>query len=263
MSEPQISFNDGSAYEQFMGVWSRLVGTVFLDWLDPAAGLRWIDVGCGNGAFTENIVERCAPAEVQGVDPSDGQLAYARTRPASRLAKFHVGSAEALPFAAKTFNAATMALVIFFVPQPAKGVAEMVRVVRPGGLVAAYAWDLPGGGFPLEPIQAEMRAMGMKPLMPPSADVSRIDALRALWTAAGLVDVETRVIDVTRTFADFDELWTTCVRGSQSLANKIDSMPEPERETLKARLRARLPADAQGRITYGAFANAVKGRVPD
>lgn len=263
MAEQQIKFEDGAAYERMMGVWSRKAGDIFLDWVKPAPGLRWIDVGCGNGAFTENIVERCAPAEVQGVDPSEGQLAFARTRPASRLATFQLGDAMALPFAANTFDAATMALVIFFVPEPAKGVAEMARVVKPGGLVAAYAWDLPGGGFPLDAFQAEMRAVGMKPLLPPSADASRIEAMRDLWMTAGLVDVETRVINVTRTFADFDDLWTTCVRGSSALATKIDAMPEADRETLRSRVRARLPADASGRITYGAFANAVKGRVPN
>ncbi len=91
MAEPQIRFDDGAAYERMMGVWSRSVGEIFLDWLAPAPGLRWIDVGCGNGAFTELLVERCAPADVQGVDPSQEQLAFARTRPAARLAKFNLG----------------------------------------------------------------------------------------------------------------------------------------------------------------------------
>src|SRR5713101_1284646 len=100
MAEPQIRFDDGAAYERMMGVWSRLAGEIFLDWLAPRSGLRWIDVGCGNGAFTELIVERHAPAEVQGIDPSDGQLAYARTRPTTRIAQFQQGDATALPFPA-------------------------------------------------------------------------------------------------------------------------------------------------------------------
>ena len=147
MAEPQIRFDDGAAYERMMGVWSKLAGEIFLDWLAPRSGLRWIDVGCGNGAFTELIVKRHAPAEVQGVDPSDGQLAYARTRPTTRIAQFRQGDAMELPFASQSFDAAVMALVIFFVPDPGKGVAEMVRVASKGGIVAAYAWDIPGGGF--------------------------------------------------------------------------------------------------------------------
>jgi len=106
-------------------------------------------------------VKRCAPAEVQGIDPSEGQLAFARTRPAARVAQFQHGDAMALPFAAGRFDTAVMALVIFFVPDPAKGIAEMVRVVRPTGLVASYAWDMMGGGFPQEPIIGEMRAIGL------------------------------------------------------------------------------------------------------
>src|SRR5206468_12295984 len=146
MAEQQIRFDDGASYERMMGIWSRSAGEIFLDWLAPPSGLRWIDVGCGNGAFTELLAERCSPAEVQGIDPSEGQLAFARTRPASRLARFQQGDAMALPFPDSTFDAAVMALVIFFVPDPAKGLAEMARVLRPGGTTAACAWDIFGGG---------------------------------------------------------------------------------------------------------------------
>ena len=156
----QIRFDDGAAYERYMGEWSRLAGETFLDWLAPKAGLRWLDVGCGNGAFTEMLVERCAPASVQGIDPSEGQLAYARARPAARLAQFRQGDAMALPFPDDTFDAAVMPLVIFFVPEPARGVAEMARVVCPGGAVTAYAWDMEGGGFPYQALHDEMRGLG-------------------------------------------------------------------------------------------------------
>jgi ubiquinone/menaquinone biosynthesis C-methylase UbiE len=132
VAEQIIRFEDGAGYEQMMGIWSRLVGEIFLDWLAPSPGLRWVDVGCGNGAFTELLVERCAPAAVEGIDPSEGQLAFARTRPSARLAKFSKGDAMALPFATGSFDAAVMALVLVFVPDPRKGVDEMVRVVSPG-----------------------------------------------------------------------------------------------------------------------------------
>jgi len=261
MAEPQIRFDDGAAYEQMMGKWSRLAGDIFLDWLAPRPGLRWIDIGCGNGAFTELLVERCAPAEVQGIDPSEGQLAFARTRPAARVAEFRQGNAMMLPFAEDRFDAAVMALVIFFVPDPAKGVAEMVRVVCPGGMVATYAWDMLGGGFPQEQIRSEMRAMGLTPPVPPSADASRIEALRDLWTNAGLETVETREITVQRTFANFDDYWTINMKGS-SIGPTVAAMASGDAELLRTRVRARLPVDASGRITYSARANAIKGRVP-
>jgi SAM-dependent methyltransferase len=261
MAEPQIRYDDAAGYERYMGHWSRLAGDVFLQWLAPPKGLRWIDIGCGNGAFTELIVERCAPAAVSGIDPSEAQIAYARARPGARLAEFRKGDAMALPFADASFDAAVMGLVIFFVPDPTKGAAEMVRVVRPGGIVATYVWDILNGGFPLDPIQAEMRAMGLTPVLPPRSDVTPIDVLRDLWTGSGLGAVEARPITVERTFADFEEFWTTSLLGA-SIRPTVAAMSPDDVERLKAQLRARMKADAAGRITYPARANAVKGRVP-
>src|SRR4051794_36683700 len=102
-----IRFDDGAAYERYMGTWSQLAGSSFLDWLAPPPGLRWLDVGCGNGAFTEMILRRCAPSNVQGIDPSEAQLAYARSRPSLRdIAQFRQADAMALPFDAGAFDAA-------------------------------------------------------------------------------------------------------------------------------------------------------------
>jgi ubiquinone/menaquinone biosynthesis C-methylase UbiE len=261
MTDQPIRFDDGAAYERMMGVWSRLAGEIFLDWLAPSSGRRWVDVGCGNGAFTELVIARNAPAEISGIDPSDGQLSYARTRPGTGMAQFSKGDAMALPFADRSFDVAVMALVIFFVPEPAKGVAEMVRVVSPGGTVAAYAWDIMGGGFPLQPIQTELKAMGFNPTRPPTAEASRIEALKQLWTDAGLVGIETRRIDVQRSFADFDDFWGA-VAAAPTLGQLFASMAPDALGGLKARVRTHINEDSTGRISYGAWANAIKGRVP-
>lgn len=254
-------FNDGGAYERMMGVWSRLVGAEFLDWLALPAQLRCLDVGCGNGAFTQLLVDRCKPSEVQGLDPSPQQIAFARERSAGTVAEFRVGDAMALPFADDRFDAAIMALVIVFVPDPDKGVAEMVRVTRPGGIVAAYMWNMPGGGFPMQPVLDEIRALGAETLGVPRPDVSDIGALRTLWEAAGLQQVETRKIDVQRTFADLDEFWAISTLTGSAGAAAAKLTPDQVARA-KDRLRAKLPADSAGRITYSAFANAVKGHVP-
>ena len=219
----QIRFDDGAGYERYMGKWSQLAGETFLDWLAPKSGLRWLDVGCGNGAFTEMLVERCAPVSVQGIDPSEAQLAYARARPASRVAQFRQGDAMAQPFPDDTFDAAVMPLVIFFVPDPARGVAEMARVVCPGGTVTAFAWDMFGGGFPYEALHVEMRGLGVAVPEPPSPGASRMDAMQDLWTGAGLDAVETREITVQRTFADFDDYWTT-ILGGPNVGSKLAAM---------------------------------------
>ena len=259
--QDQIRFDDGAEYEDFMGKWSQLTGAVFLDWLAPAAGLRWADVGCGNGAFTEMLFERCAPAEVQGIDPSDGQLSFARQRLAARPAQFQLGDAMTLPYADNAFDAAVMALVIFFVPEPKRGVAEMARVVKPGGSVSAYAWDILDRGFPFAAVQEEMAALGTPPLWPPSVEASRIPALHGLWADAGLVDIETRQITVQRSFTDFDAFWRIAQTGPRMFP-RLAAMAAADVKLLKDRVRARLPADADGRVTYGATANAIKGRRP-
>lgn len=261
MAEPQIRFDDGAGYERMMGKWSRLAGEVFLDWLKPPAGLRWIDVGCGNGAFTELLAERCRPAEIQGVDPSEAQLAFARSRHSAGVAQFHHGDAMALPFADNSFDAAAMALVIFFVPEPAAGVAEMARVVRPGGQVVSYAWDIEGGGFPAEPVLAELSAMGFPPIRPPSFAASRMENLRTLWSDAGIEAIETREITVQRIYADFDDFWATVLLGA-SVKAAVAKITPGQVDNLKDKVRARLHADHSGPITTSALANAIKGRVP-
>jgi SAM-dependent methyltransferase len=154
-----------------------------------------------------------------------------------------------------------MPLVIFFVPDPALGAAEMARVVRPGGVVAAYAWDMPGGGFPYAALRATLRGLGVDVPTPPSPDASRLDALGELWRGAGLVAVETREVTVHRTFDDFDDYWAA-VLGAPSVGRQLAAMAPAELARVRAELRELLPAaDGAGRITASARANAVRGRV--
>ena len=256
-----IRFDNGAAYERYMGRWSQSVGEAFIDWLAPRPGLRWLDIGCGNGAFTEMIFRRCAPAMVDGIDPSEGQLAYARAQPVLRSARFQQGDAMALPHADDAFDVAVMPLVIFFVPEPARGVAEMTRVVRPGGITAAYAWDMEGGGFPYEVLHEEIRALGVAVPTPPSMAASGLPVMRDLWQAAGLEQVDTRTIRVQRVYPDFDDYWQT-VLGGPSAGAQIKALSDAQRAQLQERLRTRLAPDAAGRITWTARANAVMGQVP-
>jgi SAM-dependent methyltransferase len=255
-----MRFTDGKAYERMMGRWSKIAGGQFLDWIDPANGKSWIDVGCGNGAFTEVLIGRTAPTAVTGVDPSDGQIAFARERPGTKLAQFRVADAQALPFADNSFDNATMALVIVFVPDPLKAAKEMARVVRPGGIVATYMWSYPEG-FPLRPVGAAMKSLGLDPSGPPNADAARADSMRRFWTDVGLQAVETTEIRFRISYSDFDDFWDSTAVPMGSVGAAIAEMSDATREKLKMKLRDQLPAASDGSISYEVAANAVKGTV--
>jgi len=261
MNQAPNLFGDGKAYEQLMGRWSRLAGEKFLDWLDAPKNLNWLDAGCGNGAFTEVLMARCAPASVVGIDPSEGQLAYARGRSGTKGGDFRVADAQALPFPDNNFDAATMALVIVFVPDPLKAVRELNRVVRPGGVAATYMWEFPDG-FPFASLAAAMKDLGLTPPERPNVEASGRDAMRAIWKDAGFTALETTVIRIRINFSSFDDFWDSGTVPVGPSSKAVSELTPSMREQLRARLRERLPIAADGTITYEAFANAVKGVVP-
>ena len=260
MTDQKIVYSDGAAYDKMMGVWSRIVGKKFLNWLSPAPGQKWIDIGCGTGAFTEQIIQNCQPQEVQGVDPSEAQLAFAQSQASTKKAQFQVGHALELPFDANQFDVSTMALVIFFVPEPAKGIEEMKRVVCSGGLVTAYAWDIFGGGFPLEPIHAVLRAKGIEFPLPPSAEASRMVNMEALWNTAGLNSVEARKITCERTFKDFEEFWdlTSTATALKPVWNNLSSSDISD---IKISTKENLRAKDGEELKLSSWVNAIKGHV--
>jgi ubiquinone/menaquinone biosynthesis C-methylase UbiE len=261
MTDDTIRFDDGASYELMMGRWSVLAGARFLDWIGVPNGARWIDVGCGNGAFTQLVVERCMPSEVQAFDPSAAQLAYARNRlPAGAPVTWSEGDAMRLPVPDATSDVAVMALVLFFVPEAAVGVAEMCRAVRPGGVVAAYHWDVLGGGFPLAAIGAEMLKLGVAPRLPPSVAASTIEASASLWQQAGLQQVRTCQITVQRHFDSFDDYWNSAMP-SNTLRPMFEAMPAEWRELVKSNVRQQLHA-GDGPLDLSARANAVCGIRP-
>src|SRR6202043_2640064 len=248
MSDPGQMFSGGKVYERMMGRWSKRVGVQFLDWLDAPKDLHWIEVGCGNGAFTEELIAHIAPRAVSSIDPSEGQLAFARTRPAAKLAEFRPGDARALPFPDKSFDAAAMALVISFIPDPAKAVTEMARVGRPGGLVATYMWDTLNGGVPLAPIEVALNAIGKPSPTRASAAASGRDAMQAMWQAAGLQAIETRAIRIPVAYASFEDFCESNIVPIGPSGQMISALSPDEIGQLKAQLRKTLPIAAEGRL---------------
>src|SRR5687768_8261079 len=116
MAEAAVSFDDSDAYERFMGSWTRAVGPLFLQWLQPARQVRWLDVGCGTGIFTQLVVDRCAPDAVVALDCAQAQIDQARRQHLSERIDFRLADAQALPFANGSFDVVVSALVINFIP---------------------------------------------------------------------------------------------------------------------------------------------------
>jgi ubiquinone/menaquinone biosynthesis C-methylase UbiE len=262
MTEACVLFADGEHYERVMGRWSRLVGESFLDWIAIPPGMRWADVGCGNGAFTEIILARCAPSSVRAFDPAPGQIAYARKQPSALQADYQIANAEALPLSNDSVDAAVMALVISFIADPAKAVAELVRVTQPGGTVAAYMWDLEGEGVPTRHIFRAASSLGITPQGPPTPAASQQDAMRELWQAAGLQAIETTTIAIPIRHASFDAYWAAHSLPAGPAGRLIQTLPPEGREQLQSRLREILPTADDGSVAFESIANAVKGRVP-
>ncbi|MGK7867408.1 class I SAM-dependent methyltransferase [Falsiroseomonas sp. E2-1-a20] len=253
----------GEAYEPYVGRWSRAVAAEFLPWLAVAEGQRWLDVGCGTGALTQCILASRAPEAVLGVDPSEGFLGHARQRVADRRATFEAGDAQALPVADGSFDAAVAGLVLNFVPDQARAVAEMRRAARPGGQVAAYVWDYADGmqmmrrfwdaAIALDPDGAGGKDEALR------FALCRPEPLRGLFEAAGLRQVAVRAIEVPTVFADFADYWTPFLAGGAPAPAYAMALPEDRRAALRDRLRATLPTGQDGRIALSARAWAVRG----
>jgi SAM-dependent methyltransferase len=253
----------GAAYEGFIGRWSRLVAPEFVDWLGQPAGLRWLDVGTGTGILTRTILERGDPASVIGVDPSQPFVDHAREAVADRRATFRVGSADSTGCDDASVDAVVAGLVLNFVPELGAAMAEALRVVRPGGIVAGYVWDYAAGmqllrrffdaAIALDP---EMRAHDEGVRFP----ITHEGRLAAAFEAAGLVDVDQRPIDVPTVFRDFDDLWSPFLRGTGPAPAYVASLHEPARTALRDTLRASLPEEPDGSIRLTARAWAVRGR---
>jgi SAM-dependent methyltransferase len=250
----------GAQYERYVGRWSRLVAEELLRRLDVDAGGRWLDVGCGTGVLADAIRRRDATARIAGIDPSEAFVQHARGRVEG---EFAVGDAQALPYEDASFDAAVSGLVLNFVPEPERAAAEMVRVVRPGGIVAAYVWDYAGemqmirllfeAAAALDPAAAELDEGQRFPLCKP-------EPLRMLFAGTGVASVEVEAIDVPTVFADFDDFWEPFLGGQGPAPAYVSSLDDEPREALREHLRAGLPLQADGSIALRARAWAVLGR---
>ena len=256
----------GVLYEPYVGRWSRLVARDVLDWVCVPPGRAWLDAGCGTGALSQTILDLRAPSAVIGVDASPGYVEYARARVrAGGVARFEVADARSLPLDDASVDAAVSGLVLNFVPEPARAVSELSRVVRPGGVAAAYVWDYAGRMELMRQFWDAAVALdpGARPLDEgPRFPICRPEALADLFSGAALSAVETRPIDVPTVFRDFDDYWSPFLGGQGPAPGYAMSLDEERRALLRDRIRSRLPVEADGSIRLIARAWAVRGWKP-
>lgn len=245
-----------SAYDSFMGRYSRLLSAQLADLAGVRDGQRAIDVGCGPGALTAELVARLGAGAVTAVDPSEPFVAAARQR--NPGVDVHRASAEELPFPDDTFNAAFAQLVVHFMTDPVAGLAEMARVTRPGGAVAACVWDHGGGLGPLGTFWAAARDLDSE-----VEDESRLPGtqeghLEELFAAAGLREISGTVLTADLEHATFDEWWEPFKLGVGPAGSFVAGLDAEGAAALRHACRRRLPAEP---FVITARAWAVRGSV--
>jgi SAM-dependent methyltransferase len=267
MAEPSLKdeWSLGDPYDTYIGRWSRLVAKRFLAWLALPSAQRWLDLGCGTGALTQMIVEEGAPASVVGVDPSEGFIVSAHSRVKDARARFQTGSAHAIPLNDAAVDAAVCGLVLNFTHDPAKAVAEMKRVVRPGGTVAAYVWDYAGD------MQMIRLFWDAATALDPGAHaldegrrfpICSSAALLKLWNESGLDQAVCCNLDVSTTFRNFEDYWSPFLGGQGPAPTYCAALTEQARAKLRGRLQAMVPVTPDGTIHLVARALAVRGVRP-
>ncbi len=240
-----------------------MVAQELLSWLEAPGDADWLDVGCGTGALTQTILETCGPHAVLGIDASPDYIAYARSHTPDERARFEVGDAREIPLDTATIDLAVSGLCLNFVPEPERAVAEMRRVTRPGGVVAAYVWDYAEGAqfirfFWDAALEVDPGAATLDE--GPRFPLCHRDALAVLFSGAGLTEVESAPIEVETRFRDFDDYWSPFTGGQGPAPAYAMSLPEEKRAELRERLRARLAPGPDGSIKLRARAWAVRGR---
>jgi SAM-dependent methyltransferase len=261
---PDDAWNKGDAYEMYVGRWSRLVANEFLAWLNMPSSLRWLDVGCGTGALTAAISARCRPAQLIGIEPSEGFLDKARERLAGK-ADLRIGNALDLPLQDASVDVVVSGLVLNFVPSPAAGLVQMRRKGAAGATIAAYVWDY------AEKMELMRHFWDAAVELNPNAHkldegirfpLCRPDALKDAFRSAGLVEIAVAPIEIATRFQNFDDYWNPFLGGQGPAPSYAMSLDDSSRARLRDRLREQLPMQHDGTIPLVARASAIRSRVP-
>ena len=255
-------WDDGTAYELYVGRWSRPIAAEFVRWLALPSGATWLDFGCGSGALTQTVLAEGSPGLVVGCDQSNGYINYARHHTPDPRARFVAASLADLPGVDGGYDACVSGLVLNFLPAPDVAIATLASAVRRGGTVAAYVWDYEEGmglmrafwdaAVALDPAARAVDEGTRFPLCRP-------DPLHRLFERSGLQQVSVRAIDVPTPFRDFDDYWRPFLGGQGPAPGYAMSLSADRREQLRAAVQQRLRVETDGRILLTARAWAIQG----
>ncbi|MGX5802885.1 class I SAM-dependent methyltransferase [Bradyrhizobium sp. Arg314] len=256
-----------SGYEQLMGRWSRRLATKFIDFTGLAAGEKVLDVGCGTGSLTFELAKSADLAEIQAIDFSPVFVAAAKEKNTDPRVTISQADATALPFADNAFDRALALLVLHFVPEAGKAVAEMRRVVRPGGVVAAVVWDHYGGMAGMRMMIDTVAALSesgrqmrnrycFQPMMQPGE-------MKRTFVEQGLADVTETELMVRMDYQNFDDYWAPIGAGEGPLGKYMATLDAAERERVEAAVRDAYQAGRpDGPRSFANIAWACRGIVP-
>ena len=243
------------AYDRFMGRYSIPLAPGFCEFSQIAAGQRVLDVGCGPGALTAELVRRLGPAGVFAVEPSEPFVEAARERHPG--VDVRQAAAEHLPFPDDEFDASLAQLVVHFMASPIEGLGEMARVTRPGGVVAACVWDHAGGEGALSRFWAAARELDPEVEDESELAGSRRGHLGELFREAGLEEVEETVLSVSVEHATFDQWWEPFTFGVGTVGAYLSQLDHEQQTRLREHCRDAFPEDG---LVLDARAWAARGR---
>ena len=258
-------FAVSAGYERFMGRWSRLLAPAYVAFAGVKNGDRVLDVGTGTGSLAATLEASMPASEVVGVDPSEGFIAYAQKNAKSPRVRFEVGDARALKFKDASFDNTLALLVMNFVPDENKAVAEMRRVTHMQGTVSACVWDYDAGMQMLRFFWDE--AVALDPAIEPKDErhmkLSRQGQLGDLWKKAGLTNIKEEPLVIDQAYSSFSDYWEPFTNGAGPGGAYVVSLSQGRREQLESRMRKHLLGDRQdGPFTLKARAWCVRGEVP-
>jgi len=262
---PQDLWDGANAYERFMGRWSRELARAFVAWLGVPADRHWLEVGCGTGALTSQILEGGHPASVVATDASEPFVTHARAAVPDHRVQFRTAPAEHLPTRPDGYDVVVSSLVLNFLPEPVAALREMRSRAAADGTVAACVWDYAGGmqflrrfwdaAVALDPTARQYDEGERFPLCAPAA-------LAETFQQAGFPRVQVEALEIATHFRNFEDYWTPFVGGPGPAPGYLSSLPAPRRQDLKARLETALPRNGDGSIALVARAWAARADQP-